>query len=88
VPDYKVSIEDVVAAEDRVVLCYSELGTHVGDSFSGLPSTGDRLITEGISMYRVKKGKLAEEWFFVGVHSSAASKSIWQRCIDLVSEVS
>jgi steroid delta-isomerase-like uncharacterized protein len=62
-PDLKVVIEDIVAEGDRVAVRYTESGTHTGASFCGMPPRGTRIVWSAVDIYRVEKGKLAEEWF-------------------------
>lgn len=63
VPDRRVSIEDMVAEGDRVVVRCRMTGTNDG----GLPwaearPSGDRVDMEWISIYRIVDGKVAEHW--------------------------
>jgi len=62
-PDLKVIIEDLVAERDRVAVRYTEIGTHTGATFAGIPPTGKRVEWTAVDIYRVENGKLAEEWF-------------------------
>ena len=60
-PDLKSTIEDVVAAGDKVVLRYSSRMTHQRD-YMGIPATGKELTSSGIAIYRIAAGKIQEEW--------------------------
>jgi steroid delta-isomerase-like uncharacterized protein len=60
----KFTVEDVVAAGDRIVVRWTSLGHHVGE-FAGLPPTGKTYTIGGIDMYRVRDGKLAEHWHVI-----------------------
>lgn len=60
------TIEDIVAEGDRVVLRWTNSGTHVGE-FLGMPPTGKSYSIPGIEIWRVKDGKLAEHWDVVDV---------------------
>ncbi len=60
-PDLWVSVEDVVAAGDRVVHRFTLVGTQTGP-FLGLPPTGRPVRATGIALDRVADGKLAERW--------------------------
>jgi steroid delta-isomerase-like uncharacterized protein len=60
-PDLRVSVEDAVAAGDRVVHRFTLAGSH-GGPFLGLPPTGRRVTVTGIAIDRVAGGKLAERW--------------------------
>lgn len=60
-PDLGLTVEDVVAAGDRVVHRYTLTGTQSGP-FLGLPPTGRSVKATGIALHRVAGGKLAERW--------------------------
>ncbi len=60
-PDMRVLIEDMVAEGDKVVARWTYEGTHHGELL-GIPPTGKRFRTSGISIYRLAKGKVAEVW--------------------------
>lgn len=61
-PDWTLSIEEMVAEGDVVVARWRAHGTHTGE-LEGLPQpTGDRLVVRGISMARVREGKIVEFW--------------------------
>jgi steroid delta-isomerase-like uncharacterized protein len=63
-PDLRVSIDDVVAAEDRVVHRFTLVGTQMGP-YLGLPPTGRPVKATGIALDRVAGGKLAERWVVI-----------------------
>ena len=58
------TIEDVIAEGDRVVVRWTNSGTHVGE-FAGIPPTGRAFSIAGIDIYRVVEGRLAENWHVV-----------------------
>jgi ketosteroid isomerase-like protein len=60
-PDAVFTAEDVLADGDRVAVRYRIDGTHTGDFF-GMPPTGRKISIGGISIYRVRDGRLAEAW--------------------------
>ena len=60
----KFTIEDVIAEGDRVVVRWTNSGTHVGD-FMGIPATGKSFTISGIDIYRAEDGKLAEHWHVI-----------------------
>ncbi len=63
------TIEDIVAEGDKVVVRWTNSGTHVGD-FPGLPApTGRSFSIAGIDIYRVQGGKLAEHWHVIDLFS-------------------
>lgn len=55
------TVEDVVAERDKVVVRWTNTGTHIGE-FLGAPPTGRPFTIGGIDVYRVDGGLLAEHW--------------------------
>jgi len=60
-PDWKVTVDDIIAEGDKVVARATGQGTHLGD-YMGIPPTGKRIKVSWIAIYRVADGKLAEHW--------------------------
>ena len=60
-PDLTLTVEDQAAENDRVVTRWTVHGTHTGD-FSGIPATGKTMTMPGITIQRLKNGKLVEAW--------------------------
>ena len=60
-PDLHVTVEDVVAAGDRVALRWTAEGTHAGE-LAGVPATGRAVRWGGIDVYRFADGRIAEWW--------------------------
>jgi steroid delta-isomerase-like uncharacterized protein len=58
-PDMDFRIEDQIAEGDKVVSVWSASGTHQGD-FMGIPATGKQGRTSGITIDRIKDGKIVE----------------------------
>jgi predicted ester cyclase len=60
-PDFKFTIEDILAEGDKVTVRYSATGTHQGP-FMGVAPTSKKIILKGISIYKIANGKLVESW--------------------------
>jgi steroid delta-isomerase-like uncharacterized protein len=60
-PDVHVTVDDVIATEDRVVVRWTSHGTNEG-SLMGMPATGRKVEVSGISIFEIEDGKVAEEW--------------------------
>jgi steroid delta-isomerase-like uncharacterized protein len=60
-PDLHYHTEDLIAEGDRVVQRFTLHGTHRG-AFMGLPPTGREINFNGISIFRLKDGKIVEHW--------------------------
>jgi len=60
-PDLWISEEDVFAEGDTVVTRHVGRATHEGE-FMDLEPTGNEFEIDGIDIYRIEDGKLAESW--------------------------
>ena len=60
-PDAHYEVDDLIAEDDRVVVRWRLLGTHVGD-FRGIAPTGRAIALKGIAIYRVEQGMLVDRW--------------------------
>jgi predicted ester cyclase len=59
-PGYHV-IDDLIAEDDKVVAHVTAFGKHVGPVF-GIPATNKEFSMKGISIWRLKNGKIVEHW--------------------------
>ncbi len=59
--DLYVTVEDMVAEEDRVAARFTARGIHAG-AFMGLPPTGKPIAMTGMEIFRLENGKIAELW--------------------------
>lgn len=55
------TVEDVIAEGDRVVVRWSGHATHTG-ALMGIPATGKQVTTSGMSIYRIREGRIMESW--------------------------
>jgi predicted ester cyclase len=60
-PDYHATVEDIIAAGDKVVHRFTGRGTHKGE-WMGIAPTGKQVTATGILIYRITGGKIVEEW--------------------------
>ena len=60
-PDFKFTIDDLVAEGDKVVIRSTWSGTHKGE-FMGIPPTGKRVSFGVIDILRMAEGKCVEHW--------------------------
>jgi steroid delta-isomerase-like uncharacterized protein len=60
-PDVRMTVDDVIASGDKVVLRWHSEGTHRGE-LAGLAPTGTRGSVTGISIDRWQEGKIVEGW--------------------------
>jgi steroid delta-isomerase-like uncharacterized protein len=60
-PDLHLTLEDIIAEGDKVVVRWTMRGTHQGASL-GMPPTGKQFTLPGISLLRLDGGMAAETW--------------------------
>jgi steroid delta-isomerase-like uncharacterized protein len=60
-PDAVWSIEDLIAAGDKVIVRFVLRGTHEGE-FMGIPPTGKKVEVGGMAIMRIENGKIVEVW--------------------------
>jgi steroid delta-isomerase-like uncharacterized protein len=60
-PDLEFTVEDLIAEGDKVVVRWTNRGTHRG-ALMGLPPTGRRVEGTGMWIHRIAGGKIVEEW--------------------------
>ena len=63
-PDFHMTIEDLIAENDKVVARFTETGTHQGE-FMGIAPTGRRMSVTEIGILRLVDGKVVESWYEV-----------------------
>ncbi|MDP8957203.1 MAG: ester cyclase [Actinomycetota bacterium] len=64
IPDYNQEILDIFSADDRVAMRWVVRGTHRGELLGAAPS-GNAISINGINLYRVAEGRIAEVWQLV-----------------------
>lgn len=62
VPDYHVTVEDIVAEGDMVGVRGMMSGTQRG-ALLGVPATNRLMRWQGIAMFRLAEGRIVERWF-------------------------
>lgn len=60
-PDIRFEIEDLITADDKVVVRFVCRGTHTSE-FMGIPATGKKIEVSAIAISRIEDGKFVEEW--------------------------
>lgn len=58
-PDARMTIEDVIAAGDKVITWAYFTGTHRGP-LEGIPPTGKRVKVKDVDLFRIEQGKIVE----------------------------
>jgi steroid delta-isomerase-like uncharacterized protein len=64
-PDLHITVEDQVAAADKVAGRWTFRGTNTGafEMPTLLPATGKQVSVSGMNIFRFAAGKVVEEWF-------------------------
>jgi steroid delta-isomerase-like uncharacterized protein len=60
-PDMRMTVKEMVAERDLVVVYWVASGTNTGNGM-GFPATGKKITISGMTMFRCAAGKLVEEW--------------------------
>jgi steroid delta-isomerase-like uncharacterized protein len=60
-PDWRSTVEDLIAADDMVVHRFTARGTHRGELMH-IPATGRAVALSGINIFRLRDGKIVERW--------------------------
>ncbi|REJ76058.1 MAG: ester cyclase [Acidobacteria bacterium] len=61
-PDYRISIEDIIAEGDKVVLRIRVKADYTGEPFIGTVPTGREIEFESIDILRIENGVVTEHW--------------------------
>lgn len=67
-PDLVMRIERMVAEGDLVAVQWIGSGTNTGEG-NGLPATGRKITARGITIFRFRDGRIAEEWSVIDMLS-------------------
>jgi len=61
-PDLRIVEHDMLAEDDRVASRWTASGTHTGVPFGAAPASGRRFAISGMSVYRLRDGRIVEGW--------------------------
>lgn len=70
-PDLEITINDLIAEDDKVVARWTAHGTHMGSFFETNP-THKEVTYAGVSTFEFKEGKVAEYWALVDMNAILA----------------
>ena len=65
-PDLHISLEELIAEDDRVFVRSTMTGTQDGE-YKGIPPTGRNVATDCAEVYRIADGKIAGYWCLTNV---------------------
>jgi len=60
-PDFKATIHEMIAEDDKVAVYMNWSGTQQG-AFMGMPPSGNRISISVFDIFRMADGKIAEHW--------------------------
>ncbi|BAZ47608.1 hypothetical protein NIES4103_02100 [Nostoc sp. NIES-4103] len=60
-PDIKFTVERQIAEKDKVACRFTSISTHQGE-FQGILPTGNSIKDQGVDIFRIANGKIAEVW--------------------------
>jgi steroid delta-isomerase-like uncharacterized protein len=60
-PDLKMTVDLMVAENDLVTVMWTFRGTHTAFGY-GLPPTGTRVVLRGMTIWRIRDGRITDEW--------------------------
>ena len=61
-PDINISVDDLVAEEEKAAFRYTIIATHQGE-LMGMPATGIQVVWTGITVAHLADGKIMEMWW-------------------------
>lgn len=67
-PDWTEEIADTIADRDRVAVRFRSRGTNLGE-FLNNPPTGKRVEISEVAIFRLKDGKVVEQWVYPDILS-------------------
>ena len=80
IPDLHAELQDIVVQGDKVVVRLVVNGTQKGD-LVGISASGKPVRWDAIDVYRIKNGKIAEEWaaedFTAFLNDTGTFKAPW-----------
>ena len=62
-PDFHISVDEIFAEGDKVVVRWTATGKHTGIPLTGFPTTGKSVAFSVININRIADGKLVESWW-------------------------
>ena len=60
-PDIQITVEEVIAEDDRIAFRSTMHGTHLGE-FLGVPPTGRQVTVGLVDIIHIENGKFIEQW--------------------------
>ena len=70
IPDFHMTIDDMIVKGDRTVVVWTLSGTNTGPLHTpsgDMPATGNKVQFSGVAIDRFDEGKIVEEWVYFNV---------------------
>jgi predicted ester cyclase len=74
VADAESKIDDIFAADDKVVMRMTMRGIYIGEPVPGFPKKGERFAMGAVAIYRFVDGKIVDDW---GIQLTCPTDSPW-----------
>src|SRR5688500_18885640 len=68
IPDLKVTVEDQIAEDDKVVTRWKAIGTPQVE-FAGIKPNSKPVTITAINIHRMQNGKIVEQWEAINLHA-------------------
>jgi predicted SnoaL-like aldol condensation-catalyzing enzyme len=62
IPDFRYTLDKIVADGDLVMIYCRTTGTHTGGEWLGKQASGNKLDFNVVDIFRIQDGKIAEHW--------------------------
>jgi hypothetical protein len=72
--DAQTKLDDIFAADDKVVIRMTIRGTYIGEPLPGFPKKGERFAMGGVAIYRFVDGKIVDDW---GIQVTCPTDTPW-----------
>lgn len=74
VTDSETKLDDIFAADDKVVIRMTIRGTYIGEPLPGFPKKGEKFSMGGVAIYRFVDGKIVDDW---GIQLTCPTDTPW-----------
>ncbi|MCH9644836.1 MAG: ester cyclase [Gammaproteobacteria bacterium] len=82
-PDIEFTVHDFVAEDNKVVVRWDAMGTHMGSFFETSP-THKEIRFSGVTAYKLEEGRVREYWALVDMHAILSQLGQYDRISDVV----
>jgi steroid delta-isomerase-like uncharacterized protein len=76
-PDLHITVNDWIIEDDRVVSRFTATGTHTGEPYAGIPTTGRHVEITGVAIDKFGDDKIVESWLLMEEMSMARQLGVF-----------